>query len=203
MAYATRDDVLLLLDQVADSDAAITSGDVFSMLLEQSTSIIDGALGFSFQDNWSPSTSVKRVRAYGGEYLILPPHKRGSITLVKHGTTTIDAASYAETDSGNLQVISNAVAYPLVWDNVFGWYGWGAGVYDVTAIWGYGPPPESIKRLCLELTINAWRTKDNGMFQEILGAADGAALRYVGGLNSTQRMIVENVKRAYQPEITV
>ena len=175
MAYATEAELRQYLDQVGEEDTALLEA-----ILERATSIVDGALGFSFAEYGEASERT----VWGGysSYLVLPPHQAGSVTAVVLDGTTIDAEEY-QVQTGALYLLS-------------GWR-WGRYRYVVTAVWGYGPPPASIVQLTLELAVNIWRSKDKGLFTEVIGAQGGGAIRYVGGLNTLQRQIIENVRREF------
>ena len=57
--------------------------------------------------------------------------------------------------------------------------------------------------ICLELAVNIWRQKGQGLFQQIQGvdvvgnAVGGGSLKYVGGLNAEQRKTVMKVRAQY------
>jgi hypothetical protein len=165
-------------------------------ILTRAESIVTDALGFTFfasNVTWSTVTATaKRVRSERSVYLKLPPYLVGSITslVVMHGSTpgTAEISDYEETGS----------KFYLERPD-----GWGGHRYQVTAKWGYGPAPASIIELILELAVNIWRQKDQGLFQTAQGVdtvgnnVGGGYIRYVGGLNADQRRIVANVRRQY------
>jgi hypothetical protein len=181
------------LDQVPIGAGVDT---VLGNILVDAEDIVTKALGFSFFDggvDWDDITATaKRVRSEKSVYLKLPPYLYGSITslVVMNGTTasTSEITDYEETES----------KFNLERDS-----GWGGYRYQVTAKWGYGPPPGSIVQLILELAVNIWRQKDQGLFQVMQGVdtlgnnVGGGYVKYVGGLNATQARIVANVRRQY------
>lgn len=198
MAYATVADIRKYLDQVQNSTA---KDDLLTDILERATSVIDGALGFSFAGY---TAGQRRVRSENGPLLLLPPHELGSVTEVADlSSNVVDAASYEETEGGNLELLLTDTLFSSV---TFHWHWstqaprqpvWSYGVYLVTANWGYGPAPESIVQLCLELAVNIWRSKDKGLFTESIGVDGSSRISYIGGLNSMQKQIVNDVKRRY------
>lgn len=193
MPYTTPLAILEYLDQLEGTNEEQVQ---LQRIAERATSIIDTALGGIAFGAWPATATSAAVLSYGGAYLSLPAHKPASVTAVALGTATVPFGVWTETPRGNLILTSGLLG---------GWYnrrGWAAGVYTITAIWGYGPPPPAIEQLALEIAVNIWRAKDKGMFQETLGAADGANIRYVGGLNSTQMAILNGVRDAYR-EVTV
>ena len=130
------------------------------------------------------AATTKTVRSERSAWLRLPPYKEGSITqLVQHGGAT-PITDYEEQWSAG-------------WFFLWREHGWLGLRYDVTATFGYGPAPAAIVELELELAVNIFRTKDKGMFTEIVGVEGGGAVRYVGGLNKQQQMILANIRRRY------
>lgn len=195
MAYATADHLFQYLTQETSN---ATTRAAFEVILDRATAIIDGALQPIVFGAWPGSAAVRRVQSYGGSmYLTLPPHQLGSVNQLTYGGTTVPSTQYEETAEGNLAIIPDTVTYPVLWGNLGQQPMWQPGFYTATATWGYGPVPESIVQLTLELATNIWRERASGLFQTVLGADDGAALRYVGGLNSTQRAIIANIRSRY------
>ncbi len=191
MTYATLPQLLGYLDQTQKHDGLVatvplTVGQELTLVatLERATSMIDAVLGFRFAGYTS---AAQRVLAYGGAYLALPPHQPGSVSSVAWGSATVDTGFYAATPAGQLLALSGA---------------WGVGAYTVTAAWGYGDPPPVITQICLELAVNLWRAKDTGSFQEVIGASDGAALRFVGGFTRQQQSLLAAVAQQYR-EVSV
>lgn len=157
---------------------------------------IDSALGFSFFDadqSWGDvEATQKRVQSEQSIYLRLPPYHYGSITGVRRitGITvgTDLTTDYEETER-NFYLLRPE--------------GWGGARWAVTAKYGYGPAPASIVELCLELAVNIWRQKGQGLFQQIQGvdavgqAIGGGSLKYIGGMTAEQRKIVMSVRRQF------
>ena len=196
MAYATVAQLREYLDQVQNSTA---KDDLLTNILARATSVIDGALGFSFAGY---TTGQRRVRSENGPLLLLPPHELGSVTEVADlSSNVVDAGYYEQTEGGNLKLLMDVVfPAPVPWDSYtrVSWTTkWGYGDFLITANWGYGPAPESIVQLCLELAVNTWRSKDKGLFTESIGVETGGSIRYVGGLNKIQQQIIKDVKRRY------
>lgn len=171
--------------------------------IDRAEDIVVKALGFTFEADgfvWSSvAASQKRVQSEKSKHLKLPPYLYGSITslvtMVGSGSTatigTSEVADYEETRD-QFYLYRSA--------------GWGGVRYAVTAKWGYGAAPASIVELILELAVNIWRQKAQGLFQQVMGVntsattgtnTGGGSLKYVGGLNADQRKIVANVRRQY------
>lgn len=166
-------------------------------VIDRAESIVVGALGFTFFDDGAawPSATEKYVRSESSVYLKLPPYQYGSITSVKPMSGSGDAVSLGDAITDYDETESKFYLYR---DG-----GWGRGRWAVTAKYGYGPAPERIVELILELAVNIWRQKGQGLFQQTQGvdsvgnAVGGGSLKYVGGLNADQRRIIANTRRAY------
>jgi hypothetical protein len=195
MAIVTTTLLREYLDQVKAGTAIDAA---LERILARAESIVVDALGFTFFDDgvaWDDiAATTKRLRSEQSKYLRLPPYEIGSIerVAVMSGTTitttTVDGADYEETGE----------RFYLYRPD-----GWGGVRYAVTAKYGYGPAPGSIVELILELAVNIWRQRGQGLFQSGQGvdaannAVGGGFLKYVGGLNADQRKIIANVRRQY------
>ena len=195
MAIVTTTRLREYLDQVK---AGTAIDGALGRILERAESIVVDALGFTFFDDgvaWDDiDPTTKRIRSEPSRYLRLPPYRVGSITAIAVlsgttiTTTTVDAAACEETEEHFYLYRPD---------------GWGGVRYAVTAQFGYGPAPASIVELILELAVNIWRQRDQGLFQAGQGVdsanntVGGGFLKYVGGLNGDQRRIVANVRRRY------
>lgn len=166
-------------------------------IIARACSIIDEYLNFGFADYPTTASDVT-VYSYGDPVMRLPAHQLGSITAVKDAAgNTIASTSYSESADGSLQ-------YGGV--QAFGWPyaniavgGWPPGRYVVTAKWGYGPAPDAIKEVALELAVNIWRGKDRGLWTDVIGVEGQGGLRYTGMINNQQRAILDRVKHNRRP----
>ena len=188
MAYATLEQLRESLTQLRQ-DTPVDN--MLTAMLEEAASIIDGALGFSYlpvEQDWTDVTATARhVRAEASEWFHLPPYQQGSITAL---------ALYqgaAVTDYEEAWWAGRFYLYRLE--------GWRGDRYTITAKWGFGPAPESIRRLNIELAVNIWRTKDKGSFTEIVGVEGSGGIRYIGGLNAQQKMIIQNEQRKFREPV--
>ena len=160
---------------------------VVSDIVDRATDFVDKYLEFSF--GAYGSASVKKVRAGWSNYLSLPPHQIGSVTtVVDPAGTTLEY--WDELESGKLLAVDTDSG---------GEWSWRDYLYSVTAVWGYGPVPDSVVEVTLELAVNIWRSKDSGLFTRVIGAADGAAaVGYEGELTPQQKMILDKIKASYK-----
>jgi hypothetical protein len=171
---------------VAEQDALL--GDV----LDRASSMIDEVLGFSFAA-YPGSATAKSLPSARSQYLALPPHESGSITSVVDGETTIASTDYTVLTSDDVRRV-------VLWLRSF----WSGERVTVTAKWGYGPAPDSIVQVCLELAANIWRAKDKGMFTDAIGvdpvgqAVGGGGIAYGQMFTRTQRATVEAVRSAFK-----
>lgn len=166
--------------------------------LDRATDIVRNAIRYLLDDqtfdygSWD-SPSVKIVVGVPGQYLPLPPFMPGSITLVEYEYTL-----------GTFRVVPNP--WSELGGKLFSGWGWYVGygerqsLYQVTAIWGYGPLiPAAIEEVVLELAVNLWRSKDRGGFTEIVGVEGSGYIRSVAGLTKQQTAIIESIISNYQP----
>ena len=61
----------------------------------------------------------------------------------------------------------------------------------MTARWGYGPAPDEIEQVTLELAVNMWRSKDKGGFTDVVGVEGQGSIRAVAHLTSGQKAVLE------------
>lgn len=187
MAYATVAELRDILPQVAagaDNDALLGA------MLNRATAIVNGRLGFEFGE-YAAAVSAKDVRNVGHtQYLELPGHQQGSVTTVYYvyskaedsedATDEID--DFSELDDGRL------------WRN----QGWGRGQwYRVTALWGYGPPPDEVIQVTLEVAVNLWGARDSRQISDVIGVEGGGAVGYQRALTNRQRMVLDDVRAGY------
>lgn len=164
-------------------------------VLDRATGIVRGAMRSLLADpsfDWASygAASTKIVRGVPGEYLYLPPHQAGSVSLVEQLAAT------------------NPTSYTTVADE---WLADGERLYRpgrwayeqryrVTAVWGYGPTvPDQVVEVVLELAVNIWRSREKGGFSEMVGVEGGGAIRAVSGLTKQQQATLENVRNELFP----
>lgn len=134
-----------------------------------------------FVEEW-PTQSGKLVYGVETSTLQLPPHQVGSVTNVQNSvwngsiwliTTNVTPATYYE------DIETGA----LVWPG----YSWGRNPYTVTAIWGYGPMPDAVYQVLLEVMINIWRGKDRA------ADAEGNPITFSARLTEDQKQVLSSV----------
>ncbi len=196
MAYVTVTQLKRTLKQLQGT----LEEDVFLQeLLDAAESIVDGYLGFSYGAYGAASTQT--VLAQGNSILALPPHQPGSITLITtySGGATVPSTLYVEDPNGNLYLQPGYPgAYTLQYGPRWGSY-WGTERYIVTAIWGYGPVPDSVKQVVLELAKQMYFERDDKGQGDIVGVSGdgGVAVGYKGALTHRQKMILDQQKAAF------
>lgn len=168
----------------------LTTDSLLQACLDRATGIVRGAMRSLLADptfDWANygAASTKIVLGVPGDYLYLPPHQAGSVTLVEQLAAT------------------NPTSYTTITDE---WTAEGARLYRpgrwayeqryrVTAVWGYGPTvPDQVVEVVLELAVNIWRSRDKGGFSEMVGVEGGGAIRAVSGLTKQQQATLENVR---------
>lgn len=156
------------------------------------TDVVNTELGFSF-DGYDADTE-RILFSFGLPYLYLPPHLVGSVTAVVWGQDTTPLTDWQELTDGKIQrtLTGDYPRYP---------YAWGTGYYTVTADWGYGEAPPAVKKVCAELATNTERTKDKGLFTDIIGIEGQGGLRYIGGFTKEQQHILNRIKAKYNPAV--
>lgn len=198
MAIVTVADVHQYLEQLAQltGEPANAADATLTAIIPRAEDMVQKAVGLTF--GAYTSATVKSVLTDATSLLTLPPHQAGSVTVVNAGGSVISPTTYAEDDDGHLYLITDT-----------SWYGyfsprrntieWGSGRYLITANWGIGPAPDSVKQVCLEVAVNLWRGKDRGMWADTIGVDGSGGLRFTGGLTPAQAQILKNVRRAYIP----
>jgi hypothetical protein len=190
MAIITADDIYEYLDQKPDDPVEEL---VIEKIANRASSIVEQALYPVEFTAWAGSATQKVIESDGTSVLRLPPYKADSITAVRYGaadSTALTASSYRI--DGQSIYLAGAYGYlpyryPL----------WSPGLYYVTAIWGYGPAPDAVVQVALEVAINIERSKEKGLYTEVIGVDGGGGLRFVGGLTRQQRGILADFKRRY------
>lgn len=199
MNYVTVTELREYLDQVGAS----TSTDVtLYNIITRASSMIDTYLGFSYAGYTTATTKV----AYGSgtPNLTLPPHEQGSVTaIVPENGTAVDVTLWTEQEDGTIYLDSAYVAYPIPYLSQARYTGWGFSRYTVTADWGYGDPPASVKEVCLELSMNIWKQKDKGFVSDFIGVSGAGGQRFSGGLPRPLRDILEIEKEKWGKGVVI
>lgn len=190
--YITVDDMRAYLDQTkagAEQDATLTS------ICARATSIVNGALGFVYAGY---AAGIRPVHASGTAWLYLPPYEPGSVTSVVWGSYTVPSDDYYEDSERSALVRTNTTIL-----GALPYSSWDSALYSVAANYGYGPPPESIVEVTLEVAMNIWRSRARGGFTELVGAEGGGAVRSVQGLTKQQQAIVEAEKARFRGPLAI
>ncbi|MDD5059300.1 MAG: hypothetical protein PHQ60_15695 [Sideroxydans sp.] len=189
MGYATVAQVREYLPQLGDDDEALLED-----VLDRATDIIDGELGFSFAayDEYAAASNRDVYSGAGGKWLYLPAHEADSVESVylvsQRGTDD------EETDELTEYVVETRSRLYLE----EGWLPrrW----YRVAAVWGYGPAPDAIVQVTLEVAVNLWQGRDAVSWSGSLGVDGGSSRPYQRSLNWAQKSIIQRVKSQYPRE---
>lgn len=190
MSYADIPEIRNYLEQIRDAPVQDPQTDVtLQEILGRATSMIDTYLGFSY-GGYTSGTKV--VYGGGSPNLTLPPHQQGTVTIItpEGGTPVVDT-TWTEQEDGSVYLDASHVPYPAPYASLRYGTGWGFYRYTVTALWGYGLPPESVKEVCLELAMNIWKQKDKGFVSDYVGVTGTSGQRFSGGLPRPLRDILE------------
>ena len=166
-------------------------------ILDRACAMVESALlPVEYAAYGAASVEVVRSEAYRTTYMRLPAHQHGSVSLVVEVRrltdttgTTIDSADYVQKNG-----------YLIAADIENRWRAHAA--YRITAVWGYGPAPADVQQVALELAVNAWRQRDRGLYSETQGIEGGGAVSYVGGINATQRMVINRARAQWREVVT-
>jgi len=186
MTYATVPQLREYVPQVpagAEEDAELQA------LLDRAESIVNGELGFEFADyGEAEARHGLHLNAPGTQILWIAAHQQGTVASVyrvdgrgSSEETETEVTDWAEMDDGRL------------WRPA----GWLSSWYKITAVWGYGPAPDAIVEVTLEVAVNIWRGRDASQWGDSLGAEGGGAVMYRRALTWAQRAIIDNVRRQY------
>lgn len=187
-AYVTVTELRTNLPQVA---TGTTNDALLQTVLDEATMAVEGVLGFSFGAYAAASARDVRCRATS-EYLTLPAYQAGSVTAVYEVSCkgTSSETTEAITD---YEMLSNHD--PDDDPRLYYSTGWRGGTwYRVTATWGYGPPPDDVKRVVKELAFTLWQARQSGNFTGIVGVDGGGGIAYARALTAQQRMLIENAR---------
>lgn len=187
MALVTRDDVKLRLNQIEDTAEYDTLLDAICTEIEDTIVLY---LGFSFDGYADDSTAV--VIGGGTPWLILPPHEAGTITTITVTGSTTEITGWTEQPDGSLYLDNY---YPL------GGYGWHQNRFTVTGNFGYGEWPESLKRVAVEMAVNAFKERDKGHFSDVVGvegAGGDVAVGYRGAWLKSHKAVMDLIKRKFR-----
>ncbi len=190
-AYVIPEDMRLYLDKVPTGGPA---DELLDLIGVRATDIVDTYLGFSFDGYTTEGRVVFGI--VGSPYLYLPAHAAGSVTGVLLGTGTDALTDWSEQSDGSLlrTNISGIYGSSYLAGQPWGWGGYG---YTITADWGYGDPPEAVKEVALEIAINIYRSRDKGLYTDVIGVEGSGGIRYIGGLTKQQADILKRVQDKY------
>jgi hypothetical protein len=59
-----------------------------------------------------------------------------------------------------------------------------------------------VQQIALELAVNMWRQRDRGLYSETQGVEGGGSVTYIGGLNATQRMVIQRARMQWREVVT-
>jgi len=187
--YITVTELRRDLDKVAQTAA---NDLLLQEKIDAATSIIDGALDFAYAGYSAATTKV--VYGSGTPTLTLPPHQQGTVTVItpEGGTAVVDT-TWTEDADGSLYLDNAYIPYPQPYASYKNYPGWGFYRYTITANWGYGLAPASIKQVTRELAKNLWFGRDvrSDLNEIAAGVAGGGQTFYSSGLSSRQLAIIK------------
>lgn len=191
MAYATVAELRQILTQVK---AGAAEDALMEIILDRATEIADLALTFSFAD-WPEygGATERDIRAIGGQYLWPKCYQPTTLTKIE-AVYSRGRATETTTEVEDWICEESELPYSVYRDA-----GWIRGQwYRLTAVWGYGPAPESIKQVTLEVAVNLWGSRDSRQISDVIGVEGGGAVGYQRALTNRQKLILDSVKLKYQ-----
>jgi hypothetical protein len=141
-----------------------------------------------------PAATKRSIACCYVQVLRLPAHEAGSITEVIDYDSVVASTGYEllTSDDGRAVHIRRIDA------------AWSGPRLYVTAKWGAGPAPASIVEVCLELSVNIWRSAQRALFSDAIGvdavgnAVGGGAVAYSQQMTRSMRATIEAVRAAYR-----
>jgi hypothetical protein len=196
MTAPTRADLYEYLKQVPQTTANDT---LLDKLLVRAGGLVNAFMRTRLRRRWTgwqtawPAASAQLVYAWGTNTLYLQPHQLGSVTAVQQGGAYVSTQAWVEDAySGDLLLLSRNPWFTGD-PRYAGETSWGRGPYQVTAKWGFGPMPDEVAQVILEVAVNTWRGRDRGMWTDQVNGMGGQYLRYVGGMTKQQEMVLASV----------
>lgn len=187
MAYGTVAELRELLTQVP---AGAANDTLLGRMLDRATAIVDRTLGFGFAAYGT--AAAKDIRATGGEYLYLPACEAASVTGV---SVVYDRGLTGESTLAITGYVADEEARPY---RLWRFAGWTSGAwYRVTAKWGYGPAPDDVELVTLEVAVNLWGSRSATQISDVVGVEGGGAVGYNRALTNRQRLILDAVRAQY------
>src|SRR5205823_10322492 len=125
-----------------------STDDELQDILNRATAIVDDAsvgLGFHFAGYTAGTVYIFSNHSI---YLVLPSYQLGTVSSI-----TLDGNPITDWVADPDGILRRTVASQWPLKNIDAW-GWRGFQYAVTANWGYGPPPDSVVEVCLEVAVN-------------------------------------------------
>lgn len=185
-SYATLAQIRQYLPSVA-AGASIDA--VLQLALDNATDMIRSHMRSLLPDPAFDYTAfgaadTRIVLGYDGQYLRLPPHEAGSVSLVEW---MIGSNPAAYTPIADQWIEESGYLYRAIGWGATSTYG-GRPRYRITAVWGYGAAaPAAIQEVTLQLAVNIYRASDKGGFVEAITTDGSGTMSQVAGLTATQK----------------
>jgi hypothetical protein len=165
--------------------------DTLQLCLDNATDIVRKSMRALLADPTFDYTAYSAAataiaRGHGGQYLTIPAHQLGTVTIVAFESGS-NPSSYTALSSDEWDEEADGRLYRSV-----GWASTGAAPrYQITAVWGSGPDaPGAIQQVVLEVAVNIWRTRDRGGFTDTVGVSGQGQTIHVAGLTNLQKQVL-------------
>lgn len=198
-AYVTHTDMRLYLDKIPAGAPTDTLLDTIGV---RATDMVNTELQFAF-DGYTTATD-RIVYGTGNPYLYLPYHRIGSVTAISWGPSG-NLTDWVEQDDGRVfRTTVDIYSYnPFNSPAQRNSYGWTSGAYRVTADWGYGAVPDAVKEVALEVAVNIYRSRDKGLWTDVIGVEGSGGIRYIGGFTKQQAEILKKTQDKYLGQVII
>lgn len=171
----------------AEHLSQVPAGDSYDALLTQAlttaTALIERALGFAFAGYASTASARAFWHEAADHWLYLPYHESGSLTTLALDGAEIDSDSYAAEADDHTALFNDD--------------GWAAGRYTATAKWGYGPAPEDIIKITMQLAVDQWNGRNVRSSSESAGLDGPGQASLQRAFTWQQWQTLQLVRRAY------
>lgn len=171
-----------------------THDELLGLIEARARAIIDSYYRLHLGPGWPgfvdwAGDSANIVYGWGDPLLWLPPHQIGSVTSINF--TSLVGDNYVLGASVPSRWYEDQLTGGLIYPGST----WGTYAYSVVAIWGYGPMPDYVYQVLLELMINIWRGKDRAQTQE------GIPLTFNAKLTEDQERTLSAVLMPWQAKV--
>lgn len=202
MAIIVGDDIRDYMGQIPDN---ATTDALLEDIADRASAVVEVESSPMVFAPYPAAATQQIVFSDGTAFLEVPPYQAGTLTQIRYGASTgqiVAAADY--TIQGQLIRLVNYYGYTGFYPNYpYPGPGWGRGPYYVTAKWGYGPAPQQIIQVALEVATNIYQAQQSGGLRQTESVEGNIVVVQTTGLSKRQKDIIAKLKDTYRPVVTV